>query len=100
MPLPVKTSVGNQTISIRLFPDTICVSICVPWYPPVADQARCIRCSAVLLKDEIALTRKLVNRGADKFYCLRCLADHYGLSEDILRQKIAYFKAMGCTLFK
>ena len=66
----------------------------------MADRARCVRCGAVLVKDEIALTRKLINRGAEKFYCLRCLAHHYQLPEDILRQKIVEFKAMGCTLFK
>ncbi len=64
------------------------------------DPSCCVRCGASLTKDDIGLTRKMINRGADRFYCLRCLADHYGLSEDILRQKIAYFKAMGCTLFK
>ena len=65
----------------------------------MAEPVRCVRCGAVLAKDEIALTRKLVNRGAEEFFCLSCLADHFQLTEDILRKKIDEFKAMGCTLF-
>ena len=66
----------------------------------MAEPVRCVRCGAVLVKDDIALTRKLVNRGAEEFFCLSCLADHFQLTEDILRKKIDEFKAMGCTLFE
>ena len=45
------------------------------------------------------MTRKMINRGAETFYCLACLADHFELTEEILREKIKEFKAMGCTLF-
>ena len=66
----------------------------------MADPVRCIRCGAVLGKDDVALTRKMVNRGADKFYCISCLADHFELTEEILREKIREFRAMGCALFE
>lgn len=66
----------------------------------MAEPEKCVRCGAVLSKDETALTRKLINRGATEFFCLSCLADHFQLSEDILRKKIDEFKAMGCTLFE
>lgn len=66
----------------------------------MADQDRCVRCGAVLTKDDIALTRKMVNRGADRFYCVPCLADHFQLTEEVLREKIREFRAMGCTLFR
>ena len=46
------------------------------------------------------MTRKMINRGAESFYCLSCLADHFELTVDILREKIKEFKAMGCTLFE
>ena len=59
----------------------------------------CIRCGAVLKPDEIALTRKLINRGAQEFLCLPCLARHFGVEEDILQRKIREFREMGCTLF-
>ena len=65
----------------------------------MADPVRCVRCGAVLEKDDIALTRKMVNRGAETFFCVPCLAAHFELTEEILRKKILEFKAMGCTLF-
>ena len=64
------------------------------------ESVRCFRCGAVLTGDDIGLTRKMVNRGAEVFFCVSCLADHFQLSEEILRIKITEFKAMGCTLFK
>lgn len=65
----------------------------------MAEAARCVRCGAALKKDDVAMTRKMVNRGAKEFYCLACLAEHFELTEDFLREKIKEFKAMGCTLF-
>ena len=65
----------------------------------MAEPVRCARCGAVLEKDDIALTRKMVNRGAETFFCVSCLAGHFELTEEILRNKIKEFKAMGCTLF-
>ena len=65
----------------------------------MAEPVRCARCGAVLEKDDIALTRKIVNRGAETFFCVSCLAGHFELTEEILRNKIKEFKAMGCTLF-
>ena len=65
----------------------------------MTEPLRCVRCGAPLVKDDIAMTRKMINRGAESFYCLSCLADHFELTEDILREKIREFKAMGCTLF-
>ena len=61
---------------------------------------RCARCGAPLGKDDVAMTRKMINRGAEVFYCLPCLAAHFELPEEILREKIKEFKAMGCTLFE
>ena len=66
----------------------------------MAEPVRCVRCGAVLGKDDIALTRKMVNRGAEEFFCISCLAGHFELTEEILREKIKEFKAMGCTLFQ
>ena len=60
---------------------------------------RCVRCGVVLTREDTAMTRKTVNRGATEFYCLRCLADRFQVEEEVLRRKIAEFKAMGCTLF-
>ena len=65
----------------------------------MADLSHCARCGAVLSRDDIGLTRKLINRGSEVFYCLPCLAKHFQLTEEILREKIREYKAMGCTLF-
>ena len=63
-------------------------------------QSRCASCCRPLTKDEIALTRKLVNRGATVFFCLSCLAKHFEVPETVLHQKIHEFREMGCTLFE
>ena len=66
----------------------------------MTEPLRCVRCGAPLMKDDVAMTRKMINRGAETFYCLPCLADHFELTEDIRREKIKEFRAMGCTLFQ
>ncbi len=66
----------------------------------MTEPLRCVRCGAPLMKDDVAMTRKMINRGTETFYCLSCLADHFELTEDILREKIKEFRAMGCTLFQ
>ena len=60
----------------------------------------CAECSRLLEQDEIALTKKLVSRGAESFLCLTCLARKFGVGEDLLKKKIQQFRAMGCTLFQ
>ena len=66
---------------------------------PVVDSYRCVCCGKPLTKEDIAMTKKMVNRGAAEYCCLPCLAEHFQVTEEILRQKMAEFKAMGCTLF-
>ena len=61
---------------------------------------RCCQCGRLLVADETALTKKMINRGTDRFYCLSCLADQFDVPEEILRRKIKEFREMGCTLFK
>ena len=59
----------------------------------------CVSCSRKLVPDEIALTRKIINRGAQSFFCLSCLARRLDVPESALREKIIQFRRMGCTLF-
>lgn len=59
----------------------------------------CAQCGRTLDTLEIALHRKLVNRGAQTFLCKTCLARLYKLTEDDLDRMAAAFKAQGCTLF-
>ena len=61
--------------------------------------SRCATCGREIERDEIGLTKKLINRGAEKFFCLTCLAKSFSVSEELLKEKIEQFKRMGCTLF-
>ena len=51
-------------------------------------------------KDEIGLTKKLIDKNAKQYYCLACLADYLEVTEEELLDKIEDFKAEGCTLFE
>ena len=59
----------------------------------------CCDCGKALSKDEVALTRKLIDVDSEEFYCLDCLAEFLGCESEDLRVKIAEFKEQGCTLF-
>ena len=60
---------------------------------------RCQRCGVPLSRDDIGLHKKMINRGATSFWCIRCLADFYHCDTALLEQKREQFRAMGCTLF-
>ena len=60
----------------------------------------CIRCGAALTKDEVGLTKKLINRGCTEFLCFHCLAEHFQVTEYELHRKVLEFREMGCTLFE
>ncbi len=53
-----------------------------------------------LTKDEIGITKKLIDKRTTQFYCLACLAEQLEVSEEELVAKIEEFKEEGCTLFK
>lgn len=59
----------------------------------------CLVCGRQLTKNEIGLTRKLIDDMAGKFYCMSCLAVYLDVTEDELRAKIEDFKQEGCKLF-
>ena len=60
---------------------------------------RCMRCQKELSHNDVGAYKKFVNRGADCYLCIGCLAEHFGISVAQIEEKIAYFKAQGCTLF-
>lgn len=53
-----------------------------------------------LTTDEVGLTKKLLDKNTDKFYCLSCLAEYLEVTEEELLAKVEEFKMQGCTLFK
>lgn len=59
----------------------------------------CRKCKKELTFDEIAATKKLINRGATAYYCLDCLAEAFDVERSDIEKKILYFKEIGCTLF-
>ncbi len=59
----------------------------------------CKKCGVALKVDDMGATRKLISRGAEEFYCIPCLAIKFSVTEDILREKIEYWRNSGCSLF-
>lgn len=59
----------------------------------------CAACGRGITRDEAAVTRKLINRGTDTFFCAACLAARFRVEPEVIRKKIAQFREMGCTLF-
>lgn len=60
----------------------------------------CARCGARLTSDEIALFRKLFNRGATEYWCLDCQARYCNTTREQLQKLIDDFHRSGvCSLF-
>jgi len=53
-----------------------------------------------LSKDEVGITRKLIDKNTKYFYCYNCLAEYLEVDIDFLLIKVKEFKEEGCTLFK
>ncbi|MGN0589414.1 MAG: hypothetical protein ACI4KO_07750 [Ruminiclostridium sp.] len=63
--------------------------------------SRCMNCDKELLSDEIAIYKKLVNRGAERYLCIDCLAEYFKCSRKAIEDKIDYYRKSGeCTLFR
>ncbi len=64
------------------------------------DNKKCYVCGKEpLSKDEVGLSKKLIDKKTAKFYCLSCLAEYFEVEEEELVAKIEQFKEEGCTLF-
>jgi hypothetical protein len=59
----------------------------------------CHVCEETPDKTAIALTKKLIDEKATRFYCLSCLAAYLDVTEEELLEKAEDFKSQGCTLF-
>ena len=66
---------------------------------PHPRQRKCEKCGRELVNDDIGLTKKLINRGAEEFLCISCLAKKFEVTVADLQKKIQELKEMGCTLF-
>lgn len=59
----------------------------------------CCECGRALVKDEIALCKKLLGIDTEDFYCIDCLSEYLECTRVDLKIKIQEFKEQGCTLF-
>ena len=59
----------------------------------------CCDCGKPLKKDEVALSKKLIDVDTEDFYCISCLAEYIGCTQQDLEIKMQEFKEQGCTLF-
>ncbi len=65
------------------------------------EKKKCYVCGKMpLTKDEIGITKKLIDKKATSFYCLSCLAEYLEVTEEELLAKIEEFKNEGCVLFR
>ncbi len=73
----------------------------VEWQPNMKsnDSFSCVKCGRALTADEVALSKKLINRASTRFFCVDCLAEAFDVSSNALHEKIQYYKRIGCTLF-
>ena len=62
-------------------------------------QRTCCECDRKLVKDEVALSQKLLGTEIDEFYCIDCLSEYLECSKEDLEIKIQEYKEQGCTLF-
>jgi predicted nucleic-acid-binding Zn-ribbon protein len=64
------------------------------------DKKNCYACGKeALSKNEIGLTKKLLNRRPKHFYCVDCLAEYLEVDTEFLLAKVEDFKEQGCNLF-
>lgn len=62
---------------------------------------KCYVCGKTpLSKNEVGLTKKLIGKKTQQFYCLPCLAEYLEVTEEELLAKIEEFKNEGCKLFQ
>ncbi len=63
------------------------------------DQTICKQCQKHLIPDEVGLNYKLISRECTEFLCIHCLSIAFGVTEEILQNKIKQYKRQGCLLF-
>lgn len=59
----------------------------------------CTECQKEIVPLEIALTKKLTGRAAERFLCKACLAKRFAVEEKTLDEMAERFREEGCSLF-
>lgn len=60
---------------------------------------KCCNCKKELTHDEVGISKKLISMEESAFLCIPCIAKVFGVSEDIIIEKIKQFKKQGCCYF-
>lgn len=67
----------------------------------MANYDTCRACGSALGMDDRAIYKKLVNRGAEDFLCIGCLAAYFQVPREEIEARIRYYRESGtCTLFR
>lgn len=67
----------------------------------LASYLSCKKCGGALGQDDRAIYKKLVNRGAEEFLCISCLAEYFQVPREEIEKRIQYYRESGeCTLFR
>ncbi len=59
----------------------------------------CVCGKTPLSKNEIGLTKKLIDLTATSFYCLDCLAEYLEVDTEFLLERVKEYKEQGCQFF-
>ncbi len=66
----------------------------------MVNESTCKKCGKPLESDAIPIYMKLVDRGAEQFLCIGCLADELGTTREKIEKLIDYYTESGtCALF-
>lgn len=60
---------------------------------------KCYVCKCSLIKDDVALCKKLMGKKTRQFFCREHLAEYLDTDVASLTEKVEQFKEEGCTLF-
>lgn len=59
----------------------------------------CKKCGQVLTRDAVGACLKFLGQNTEPCYCLTCLAKELDTTEEKLKERIEYYRKMGCSYF-
>ena len=66
----------------------------------MANESTCFKCGKALESDAIPIYKKLINRAAEDFMCIDCLAEYVQMPREAIERLIDYYTESGiCALF-
>ena len=65
----------------------------------VKKNKQCDVCKKILSRDEVGLSKKLLEESIYTFLCMECLSEHMDISIDEVEYLVERFKEEGCIFF-